>query len=403
MAGPASPTPPTADPTALPAGAGGAAAVATAGAGPEAAVWGADVSFGYRGRRALDGVGFAVPPGSIFGFLGPNGSGKTTLFRLLATLLPMGGGRLVVAGRDVGSEPRRVREVLGVAFQSPSLDLRLTVEENLRHHGHLYGLSGRGLARRIGDQVERFGVADRRRDRTETLSGGLRRRVELAKALLHEPPVLLLDEPSTGLDPRARRELWGVLEGLAGDGVTVLLTTHFIEEAEGCHHLVLLDQGRVVAAGTPRELTAGVGGEVVTLATAEPGGLAADLETVLADLGHPARAEVGSGELRFELDGGRGGTAAAGGAGETAAGETGAEPTDTLAAWELIARLARRLPAWEERVTAVTVARPTLEDVFLHRTGRRLVEAEADATARDAEIVPPLGETPAGDGGEDRP
>jgi len=332
------------------------------------------VAFDYRDRRALDGVGFAVPEGAIFGFLGPNGSGKTTLFRLLATLLPLRAGTVSIAGHDLATEPLAVRRALGVAFQSPSLDLRLTVAENLRHHGHLYGISGRELARRIDENLERFRLADRRGDRTEVLSGGLRRRVELAKALLHRPRVLLLDEPSTGLDPRARRELWDVLAELAaggGDddaGVTVLLTTHFIEEAERCHRLLLLDRGRVVAEGAPEVLCREVGGEVVTLAGDAPAELAAGLAPLLADLGVAARPDVEAGGVRLELprpeDGGRGGRG--------------------TAAWETVAQLARRLPGWDERVSAVTVARPTLEDVFLHRTGRRLDEAAAEAEAAAA-------------------
>lgn len=310
-------------------------------------------------RRGLDGVSFEVAAGSLFGFLGPNGGGKTTLFRILATLLPVSGGSASVAGHDLAAEPLAVRRALGVAFQSPALDLRLTVEENLRHGGHLYGLAGDELAARIDRNLARFSVADRRRDRAEELSGGLRRRVELAKALLHEPRVLLLDEPSTGLDPRARRELWDVLAELAAGGVTVLLTTHFIEEAERCHRLLLLDRGRVVAEGAPEELKREVGGEVVTLATADPDGLVADLEA--AGQGTPGVLAMAASEASVRLE-------MATGKGETAA-------------WDLVSRLARGLPGWEERVTSVTVARPTLEDVFMHRTGRPLEAGDGAAGA----------------------
>lgn len=310
-------------------------------------------------RRALDGVSFAVPRGAIFGFLGPNGSGKTTLFRLLATLLPLpgDGGAVTVAGHDPTAEPLAVRRALGIAFQSPALDPRLTVEENLRHGGHLYGLSGTDLARRIDAGLARFSLRDRRRERVDTLSGGLRRQVELAKTLLHDPPVLLLDEPSTGLDPRARRRLWDLLAELAADGVTVLLTTHFIEEAERCDQLLLLDEGRVVAHGEPAALMREIGGEVVTLATDEPERLAGDVEAALAGLGVAGRATTQARSVRLELG--------------TASGER--------SAWEVVAHLARRLPDWEGRVSAVTVARPTLEDVFLHRTGRPFVAADEAA------------------------
>lgn len=316
--------------------------------------------FHYGDHRALDDLSFSVPEGSVYAFLGPNGSGKTTLFRILATLLPVQEGAVQVLGRPLATRAAAVRRELGVTFQSPSLDLRLTVEENLRHHGHLYGLRGAALARRLDALLERFGLEPRRRDRAEALSGGLRRRVELAKALLPEPRLLLLDEPSTGLDPRARRELGDLLAELAADGVTVLVTTHFIDEAERAHRLLLLDRGRRVAEGTPDALIREVGGEVVTLESA--GGareLAAELGALLGELGSAAQPEMVAGRVRFELD------------------------VDGAAAWDTVARLARRLPGWEERVDAVTVARPDLEDVFLHRTGHRLHEAADERRGRD--------------------
>jgi len=315
----------------------------------EAAVVARELGFSYKGRRALDGVDFEVPEGSVYGFLGPNGAGKSTLFRLLATLLPVKEGRAHLLGHDLATEAAAVRRLLGITFQTPSLDLALTVAENLRHHGHLYGLSGKALSVAIGEQLERFGLADRHGERAEKLSGGLRRRVELAKTLLSRPRLLLLDEPSTGLDPRARRELQATLGELAAEGTTVLLTTHFIEEAERCDRLLVLDRGRTVAEGTPTELVAEVGGEVVTLeGRGDAAALAAD---VVAELGDGAEnLQVAARDVRFEVGRGAGGAQSA--------------------AWETVARLARKLPGWEERVSAVTVARPDLEDVFLHRTGR---------------------------------
>jgi ABC-2 type transport system ATP-binding protein len=293
-------------------------------------------------RKALDGVGFEVVAGEIYGFLGPNGGGKTTLFRILATLAWPDRGEVRVFGSDLLREAAEVRRGLGVVFQSPSLDLQLTVAENLTHHGHLYGLRGKELAGRIAAALERFGLADRRDQRAMELSGGLRRRAEIAKALLHRPRLLLLDEPSTGLDPGARRELWSTLEELRGGGVTVLLTTHFMEEGDRCDRLALIDRGSVVAEGDPADLKAAIGGDVITLAGSDPAVLARDIAAGWPELAP----EVRDGAVRLERERGH----------------------------ELVARLVEALPG---RVQSVTVARPTLEDVFLHRTGHRLEDEAA--------------------------
>ena len=306
-----------------------------------------ELSFAYPGRKALDGVDFHVPTASLFGFLGPNGGGKTTLFRILATLMPPGGGTVRIGGHTLPGAAAAARRCLGVVFQSPSLDLQLTVEENLRHQGHLYGLSGGELARRIDDGLARLGLADRRRDRAGTLSGGLRRRAEIAKSLLHRPQVLLLDEPSTGLDPGARRDLWRTLGELREGGMTVLLTTHFIEEAERCDRLVLLDRGRIVVEGAPAELEAEIGGDVVTLTpavnpAAEPDGAEA-LAEAIRERFPGLEPELRDEHVRFESD----------------------------RAHQLIPRLAEAFPA---RIESLTVSRPTLEDVFLKHTGRSIYE-----------------------------
>lgn len=306
---------------------------------PEAfAVEARGVEYAYRGRkgahRALAGLSFQVAPGEIYGFLGPNGGGKTTLFRILATLARPQGGEVRIFGMQ---DPSAVRRLLGVVFQNPSLDVHLTVRENLLHQGHLYGLRGGDLSRRIDLALERFGLAERRDQKALELSGGLRRRVEIAKALLHQPRLLLLDEPSTGLDPGARRDLWSTLEELRRDGVTVLLTTHFMEEGDRCDRLALIDRGTLVAEGSPAVLKQEIGGDVVTLTGPDPDGLVRDLGSRFPDLAP----EVRDGAVRLERDRGH----------------------------ELVARLIEALPG---RVDAVTVARPTLEDVFLHRTGRRL-------------------------------
>lgn len=305
---------------------------------PEAAVAAEGVGFAYKERRALDGVSFRVEPGEIFGFLGPNGGGKTTLFRILATLLPPQEGTVRMFGGDLRREAARVRRFAGVVFQAPSLDPLLTARENLLHQGHLYGLSGGELEGRITELLARFGLGERRRERAGKLSGGLARRLEIAKALLHQPRLLLLDEPSTGLDPGARRDLWGVLEGLRETGVTVLLTTHFMEEGDRCDRLALLDTGKIAARGTPAELKAAVGGDVVTLASEEPEALARELE----------------GRSEWEI---------------SATVHAGAVRFEHREAHALVARLAAAFPG---RIDALTVARPTLEDAFLRATGHGL-------------------------------
>src|SRR5438309_5513385 len=192
------------------------------------------------GRPALDDLSLRVEPGEIFGFLGPNGSGKTTLFRILSTLIPVKNGSVTMLGLDLKTHREEIRRQIGIVFQSPSLDKQLTAEENLRHQGHLYGLRGDDLTNRIDQSLSRFNLADRRREIVSTFSGGLRRRVELAKGLLTRPQLLIMDEPSTGLDPVARLELWtALLAAREQQNLTILLTTHFMDEADKCDRLAI--------------------------------------------------------------------------------------------------------------------------------------------------------------------
>ncbi len=298
------------------------------------------VGFQYGERRALLDVSFDVRPGEVFGLLGPNGGGKTTLFRLLATLLPFHEGRASVAGFDVDREPSAVRQSIGVTFQSPSLDGKLTVAENLKAQGQLYGLFGKNLAERTSRLVRRLGLADRRNDRAEVLSGGLKRRVEIAKGLLHDPLVLLLDEPSTGLDPGARHDLWRLLAELRDGGMTVLVTTHLMEEAERCDRLAILNRGEIVAIGTPDELRASVGGDCLTIRGPRPESLAGRIRDTF-DV--PAR--VVSGVIRIERQQGH----------------------------ELLRSIVDQYP---DDVASVTLGKPTLEDVFITRTGHRFWDEE---------------------------
>ncbi|HXK03533.1 MAG TPA: ABC transporter ATP-binding protein, partial [Verrucomicrobiae bacterium] len=237
-----------------------------------------NVTHRYGDRTALSNVSFEVNKGEIFGLLGPNGGGKSTLFRILSTMMVPTEGRATIAGLDVGRQAAQVRRQVGVVFQTQSLDKALTVEENLRAQGHLHGLSGAVLRERMEAAMDRLGLLDRRRDLVDTLSGGLKRRVEIAKSLLHRPQVLLMDEASTGLDPAARRDVSRHVENLREkEGVTILLTTHILEEADRCDRLILLHQGNIVAQGSPRELRSRIGGDVVVLETADTQSLAAGI------------------------------------------------------------------------------------------------------------------------------
>ncbi len=231
----------------------------------------------YENRTALNGVSFDVRPAELFGLLGPNGSGKTTLFRILSTLMLPTAGRATIMGCDAAQDPARLRRQIGVVFQAQSVDIKLTAYENLWHQGHLYGLRGPALKKRIHEILSRVGLADRAKELVETFSGGMQRRIELAKGLLHHPGVLLLDEPTTGLDPGARRDLWQYLQTLRDEEqVSVLVTTHLMEEAERCDRLAIMSEGNLVALGTPAELKSEIGGDVVLLDAAHDAGVLAE-------------------------------------------------------------------------------------------------------------------------------
>ena len=239
---------------------------------------------------AVDGVSFRVGYGEVFGFLGPNGAGKTTTIHVLATLLRPDGGRVLIAGRDVVRDPVGVRRSIGVVFQDPSLDGELTGYENLYLHGRIYGLRGGLLEERIEDML-RFVELWEHRDRlVKYYSGGMRRRLEIARALLHGPRILFLDEPTLGLDPQTRAHIWDYIRRLRREmGVTVFLTTHYMEEAEAlCDRIAIIDHGRIIAEGSPEELKRMAGNDIVYLKIREarPGvcGFFEDLATECREL-----------------------------------------------------------------------------------------------------------------------
>ena len=290
----------------------------------------------YGDRQALCGIDLEIGRGEVFGVLGPNGGGKTTLFKVLATLLPPQSGTVTVLDEDASRAPERVRRRLGVVFQHPALDAKLTVLENLRCHAALYGLAAGDARARTAMLLERLGIADRGGDLVETLSGGLARRVELAKGLLHGPELVLLDEPSTGLDPGARRDFFEYLLHLRErDGTTVVLTTHYMEEAERCDRVGFVHQGKLVTVGPPAALKAEIGGDVVVIDTADPERLRARIAQRFG-----CEPQVVDGMLRVELPRGH----------------------------EFVRDVVEAFPS---DVRAITFGKPTLEDVFVHVTGER--------------------------------
>ena len=300
------------------------------------------LSFAYGSHVALDDLTLQVEAGAIFGFLGPNGSGKTTLFRILSTLLPAEPARVKMMGLDPSQYRDLIRSRIGVVFQSPSLDKQLTAEENLIHQGHLYGLRGGALRRRVREALATVGLGERSRDLVGQFSGGMRRRVEVAKGLLHLPTLLLLDEPSTGLDPAARIDLWRHLRQINQEGgVTVLLTTHLMEEAERCSRLAILQRGRLLACDSPDALKDRIGGDVITIVTSRSSDVRAALHEKLG-----VEAQEVDGVLRLERRRGH----------------------------EFVPQLIEAAPGL---IDSVSVGKPTLEDVFVHLTGHRFQAEQA--------------------------
>ncbi len=310
----------------------------------EPAVRASGLRFRYVQRTAIDGVSFTIGRGEFFGLLGPNGGGKTTLFKIISTLVPPQEGDARILGCDLRRDTIALRRRIGVVFQHPSVDGKLTVGENLAHHGRLYGLGGARLRERADKILERLGLSERAGDLAETLSGGLKRRVELATALLHNPELLVLDEPSTGLDPAARRDFLNYLAHLRETaGVTIVLTTHYMEEAERCDRIGVLHQGRLVAIAPPAELKARVGGDIVAINSRDP-------ETLRRKIAERMRvnAALVDGVLRVERPRGH----------------------------DFVRDV---VDAFGDEIESVAFGKPTLEDVFVHLTGHRFFAGAAGA------------------------
>jgi len=304
-----------------------------------------DVWKRYGRIEAVRGASFDVQPGEVFGFLGPNGAGKTTTIKILATLLLPSSGRVTLNGYDVVHQPTEVRRSIGIVFQDPSLDTRLSAELNLRFHAMLYGMPADVGERRIGEVLEMVELTDRRRSLVSTFSGGMKRRREIARGLMHAPRVLFLDEPTVGLDLQTRNRIWEyVLDLRRREGVTVFMTTHYIEESEHCDRIAIIDHGEIIAVDTPEALKHRVGGDVITITSPDAARLAAAIQERFG-----GEARVTDGSVVLERDQGA----------------------------AFIPRVAAAFP---DLVVAIAVQRPTLDDVFLKMTGRAIRAESASAT-----------------------
>jgi ABC-2 type transport system ATP-binding protein len=300
----------------------------------------------YKNVEAVKGIDLDVYAGETFGFLGPNGAGKSTTIKILCTLADASAGTAKVAGFDVATERDAVRRSIGLVFQEPTLDGYLSAEQNLRFHGELYGVERISAAARRTEVLEMVGLAERRHDLVQTFSGGMRRRLEIARGLLHSPRVLFLDEPTIGLDPQTRASIWTYIRELhKREEITVFVTTHYMDEAEHCDRIAIVDQGRIVALDTPANLKAAVGKDRVKISTTDDAAAIAALHRQFG-----LEAQMVEGLVTFAVA-------------EGAA---------------FVPQLFERLGV---PITSVTVARPSLDDVFLNFTGTSLRDAESKGPA----------------------
>lgn len=320
-------------------------------------------SFALRGAtvQAVRGISIQVRSGEIFGFLGPNGAGKTTTLRMLTTLLPIDAGSATVAGFDVARQPQQVRTRIGYVSQLGGADELATGRENLLLQGRLYGASKAQVAPRADALARLLDIAEFADRRVSTYSGGQRRRLDIALGLVHEPAVLFLDEPTTGLDPQSRANLWEHIRALRDGGTTIFLTTHYLEEADAlCDRLMIMDHGQIVAEGTPRELKQQVAGDAITISLRHGSGGTERAVPMLDQEPYVRELSVDDGQLRLYVD--DGGTA--------------------------LPQLIRLLDQADIGVSSISMSEPTLDDVFLRKTGRSLRDEHAGRADADAERPP---------------
>jgi ABC-2 type transport system ATP-binding protein len=295
----------------------------------------------YGDITAVDDISFDVEEGSIFGFLGPNGAGKTTTINVLCTLLSPTSGKAFIAGHDCMREPSEVRKAIGIVFQDTTLDKDLTAYENLIFHAYLYDVPKSEMKERVEGVLKFAELFDRRNDLVKKFSGGMKRRLEVARGLIHQPRVLFLDEPTLGLDPQSRNNLWESITKLPKSrNVTIFMTTHYMEEAEVCDRIAIIDNGKIIVIGTPEELKKTIGGDVVSLSTTDNVNVKSDIERLF----NLSVSEKGN-DLYMTCSRG-----------------------DTC-----IPELIRTLG---DKVTSVRVQRPSLNDVFLKLTGKTIREEE---------------------------
>ena len=300
---------------------------------------------------AVDGVSFSVSAGEVFSFLGPNGAGKSTVINVLTTLLPIQDGEVVIAGRDLRSEPDRVREAIGIVFQEVTLDRDMTVAETLEFHGRLYGLPREERRSRVGELVELVELGAKRDTLIKHLSGGMKRRLEIARGLMTRPTVLFLDEPTIGLDPQTRARMWDYLRTVNREGTTIFLTTHYMDEADQLsNRIAIIDYGRIVAEGRPYELKNALGQDLVYLET-EANGRARTVLEGARDVG--AIREKDGGLLVMVTDDGT----------------------------RVLPQMLDALRAEGVAVTGINMKKPSMDDVFIHHTGRELRDEATETTA----------------------
>jgi len=305
-----------------------------------------DLVKSYGEIAAVRGVSFSVPPGEVFGFLGPNGAGKSTTINMLCTLAEPTSGAARVSGFDVVAQRDAVRRHIGLVFQDPSLDGYLTADQNLRLHAELYGIDPGAIGARMDQMLEMVDLADRRDAPVMTFSGGMRRRLEIARGLMHSPRVLFLDEPTIGLDPQTRSSIWRYIRALQEtEGTTIFMTTHYMDEAEFCDRIAIMDRGEIVVLDTPDALKAGVGADRVVLGTADDDAALAELRERFG-----IEASVAEGAVTFHVEDGE----------------------------AFVPRLFAELGV---AITSVAVSRPTLDDVFMRYTGTTIRDAETGGVA----------------------